>query len=166
MPERTLVLMRHAKSDWSVAASDRDRPLKARGRRQAAEAGRWLGEHVPGIELVVTSPATRARTTWDIAGASYGGRPRVATDERAYSFDDTALLEVLHELGDDVTSVLLVGHNPALDDLVARLTGEYVDMVTSALAVLRFDDAWSRLAAGTCRLVATGRPPVAQSRLQ
>jgi phosphohistidine phosphatase len=159
MAERTLVLMRHAKSDWSVDASDRERPITARGRRQAAEAGRWLAGHVPGLELVLSSPATRARTTWDVAGASYAAAPRLEVDDRAYTFDDHELLAVLHEIGDDVTTAMLVGHNPALDDLVARLAGERVDMVTSSLAVLRFRGPWSELGPGACDVVAAGRPP-------
>lgn len=159
MAERTLVLMRHAKSDWSVDASDRERPITPRGRRQAAEAGGWLARHLPGIELVVTSPATRARTTWDVAGASYAAAPRVEVDERAYAFGDHELLAVLHEIDDDITTAMLVGHNPALDDLVARLTGKRVDMVTSSLAVLTFPGPWSGLAPGDCDLVAAGRPP-------
>lgn len=159
MVERTLVLMRHAKSDWSVAASDRERPITARGRRQAAEAGRWLAGHLRGLELVVTSPATRARTTWDVAGAAYAGAPRVEVDERAYTFDDAGLREVLGEIDDRVTAALLVGHNPALDDLVARLSGERVDMVTSSLAVLRLRGSWADLGPGVCDLVTWGRPP-------
>ena len=159
MTEHTLVLMRHAKSDWSVPASDRDRPLTGRGRRQAAEAGAWLATYLPGIELVITSPATRARVAWDLAGAAYGGSPRVEADDRAHTFDDDDLLEVLRDVDDSIGTVLLVGHNPALDELLVRLTGERVAMVTSSLAVLRFDHPWTRLGPGTCRLVAAGRPP-------
>ena len=162
MAERTLVLMRHAKSDWSVAASDRERPITPRGRRQAAEAGRWLAGHLPGLELVVTSPATRARAALDLALASYPASsvaPRVEVDERAYTFDDHELLAVLTEIDDDVTTAMLVGHNPALDDLVARLSGEHVDMVTSSLAVLACRGSWSGLGPHSCGLVAAGRPP-------
>lgn len=163
MAEHTLVLMRHAKSDWSVPASDRERPITSRGRRQAAEAGRWLARHLPGLELVVTSPATRARTTLDLVLAAYQssstGGPRAAVDERAYTFDHQALLAVLREIEDPLTTAMLVGHNPALDDLVVRLTGEHVEMVTASLAVLRFHGTWSGLGPGDCDLLDAGRPP-------
>jgi phosphohistidine phosphatase SixA len=61
MDERTLILLRHAKSDWSVEKADIDRPLAKRGRRQAPEVGRWLAAHIDSISLAVVSPAARAR---------------------------------------------------------------------------------------------------------
>lgn len=156
MPKRTLVLMRHAKSDWSGGETDLERPIAARGRRQAKEAGRWLDEHLADLDLVVTSPAKRARSTWKVAGGECRHRPIVETDERIYTLD---LLAVLRDIDDDISSTLLVGHNPGLDELVARLSGERVDMVTSSLAVLRFSGRWRDLAEGSCRLEAFGRPP-------
>ena len=69
MPERTLILLRHAKSDWSGMEADIRRPLAQRGRRQAPEAGRWLGANVDNIDLVVLSPATRAQQTWELVAA-------------------------------------------------------------------------------------------------
>src|SRR6478735_578713 len=65
---RTLVLLRHAKSDWSTGEPDPRRPLAGRGRRQAPEAGRWLAANLDAIDLAVVSPATRARQTWELAG--------------------------------------------------------------------------------------------------
>ena len=159
MAKRTLVLMRHAKSDWSGDEPDLERPLAARGKRQAKEAGRWLDEHLPDLDFVVTSPAKRARSTWKMAGGECRHRPVVDTDERIYTLEDGDLLAVLREIDDDISSALLVGHNPGLDELVARLTGERVDMVTSALAVLRFSGRWRDLGKGAAQLEAFGRPP-------
>ncbi|UUZ59377.1 SixA phosphatase family protein [Nocardioides sp. B-3] len=151
--------MRHAKSDWSGDEPDLLRPIGARGRRQAAEAGRWLSSHLPALDVVVTSPAKRARSTWKVAGAAYSGKPVVDTDERIYTMDDADLLAVLREIDDDISSTLMVGHNPGLDELVARLTGEQVDMVTSSLAVMRLRGRWRDLAKGSCVLENFGRPP-------
>ncbi len=159
MPKRTLVLMRHAKSDWSGNESDLSRPIAPRGERQAAEAGRWLDTHLPGLELVVTSPAKRARSTWKVAGAECRHRPVVDTDERIYTSRDRDLLDLLRDIDDDISSALLVGHNPGLDELVTRLTGQRVDMVTSALAVMGFSGPWRDLDNGACQLEAFGRPP-------
>ena len=156
---RTLVLMRHAKSDWSGDEPDLERPIAARGRRQAAEAAAWLSGHLTGLDLVVTSPARRARTTWKVAGGTCRHTPIVSTDERIYTMEDSDLLAVLRDIDDGIGCALVVGHNPGLDELVARLSGERVDMVTSALAVLRFGGRWRDLATGTCRLEAFGRPP-------
>lgn len=159
MPTRTLVLMRHAKSDWSGDEPDLERPISARGKRQAKEAGRWLDEHLDTLDFVVTSPAKRARSTWSAAGGECGHRPIVETDERIYSSGDRDLLAVLRDIGVDISSALMVGHNPGLDELVIRLTGERVEMVTSSLAVLSFSGAWRELAQGSCQLEAFGRPP-------
>jgi phosphohistidine phosphatase len=162
MPKRTLVLMRHAKSDWSGDETDLERPIAARGRRQAKEAGQWLDEHLADLDFVVTSPAKRARSTWQVAGGECRHRPIVETDERIYRLEDRDLLAVLRDIDDDISSTLLVGHNPGLDELVARLSGERVDMVTSSLAVLRFSGRWRDLAKGSCQLEAFGRPPASR----
>ena len=69
MSERTLILLRHAKSDWSGNEADVDRPLSKRGLRQAPHAGRWLAHSISSIDLAVVSPATRARSTWELASA-------------------------------------------------------------------------------------------------
>lgn len=159
MPKRTLVLMRHAKSDWSGDQPDLERPIARRGRRQAAEAGQWLESHLADLDLVVTSPAERARSTWQVAGASCRHRPIIDTDERIYTMEHGDLLAVLRDIDDGISSALLVGHNPGLDELVARLTGERVDMVTSSLAVMHFSGGWRGLSRGSCVLEAFGRPP-------
>jgi phosphohistidine phosphatase len=156
---RTLVLMRHAKSDWSGDEPDLDRPIGSRGKRQARESGRWLAEHLPGLDFVITSPAKRARSTWKAAAKAYGDPRWIDTDERIYTLDERDLLTVLREIDDDVASTLLIGHNPGLDELVTRLTGEQVDMVTSSLAVMTFEGDWSDLSTRSCRLIAHGRPP-------
>src|SRR5262245_27476278 len=98
MPERTLVIVRHAKSDWSGNEPDIDRPLAKRGRRQAPEAGAWLAEHVDRIDLAVVSPAARARQTWELAAAELASPPRVVVDDRVYAASSAELLRVVHDL--------------------------------------------------------------------
>ena len=159
MSKRTLVLMRHAKSDWSGVESDLERPIATRGRRQAKEAGRWLGEHLDELDLVVTSPAKRARSTWKVAGGECRHQPVVDTDARIYTLAGDDLVTVLRDIDDGISSALLVGHNPGLDEVVTWLSGERVEMVTSSLAVLRFGGRWRDLARGSCHLEAFGRPP-------
>lgn len=150
---RTLVVLRHGKSDWSVPAGDAERPLAERGRRQAAEAGRWLAEHGPALDLAVVSPARRARETWERASSRLDAAPPLRVDEDAYTFDGAGLEQLVRALGpEDV--VVLVSHNPAVEELVETLTGEWVAMPTSCLAVVELDG-WK----GRGRLVAHGRPP-------
>lgn len=153
----TLVLVRHAKSDWSALAADRDRPLAPRGRRQAPETGTWLAAHGPRSELAVVSPARRARETWELVAAQLDGPPREVIEPAAYTFDGDELLAVVRELPEDVSVVTLVGHNPAMEELVEALTGRGVRMPTSALAVVELD-AWSDAGDGGARLSVAGRP--------
>ena len=156
---RTLILMRHAKSDWSGGEPDHDRPLAARGRRQAPEAGRWLAAHVDRIDLAVVSSAERARSTWSLASAELAVAPPVRLDEAAYGASGHALLRLVRELPDDLTTVVLVGHNPGLEDLVSALTGAWVAMPTSALALVTVSGPWAGAGPTSARLEASGRPP-------
>ena len=157
--QRTLVLLRHAKSDWSGIEADIRRPLAARGRRQAPEAGRWLDTHVDGIDLAVLSPATRARQTWDLVAAQLHQPPPTRVDDRVYAASARELLAVVRRLPDDTATVVLVGHNPGIEDLVSFLTGEWTPMPTSALAVITVSGSWATAGHHAAVLRASGRPP-------
>jgi phosphohistidine phosphatase len=156
---RILILLRHAKSDWSGDETDLDRPLAKRGRRQAPEAGRWLADHMGGIDLAVVSPATRARQTWDLVSAELSTAPPTRFEDRAYAASASALLDIVRTLPDDATRVVLVGHNPGLEDLASTLTGRLLSMPTSALAVVALTRGWSRAGTFEADLLAFGRPP-------
>jgi phosphohistidine phosphatase len=157
--ERTLILLRHAKSDWSGDEADIARPLARRGRRQAPDAGKWLASNLDNIDLAVVSPATRARSTWDLVSAELAVPPRTRIDDRVYAASDHELLAVLQELPDDVGTVALVGHNPGIEDLASRLTGAWTSMPTSALAVITVSGSWSSAGHRPAVLRAAGRPP-------
>jgi phosphohistidine phosphatase len=158
VPEHTLILLRHGKSDWSTGDADRRRPLADRGRRQAAEAGRWLAG-IEGIDLAVVSTAERARSTWGLASAELATSPPVRFEERAYAASYGALLGLVRELPDDLGTVVLVGHNPGIEDLVSTLTGTVVPMPTSAVAVLTLPGPWSEAGPSSATLRTSGRPP-------
>lgn len=155
----TLILVRHGKSDWSGRHADVDRPLAARGRRQAPQTGRWLAGHVAGIDLAVTSPALRARSTWDLVAAELPRAPEVVVDERIYSWLGEDLLEVVRALPERARVVALVGHNPGLEELVGRLTGREARLPTSAVAVIALPGVWAGAGAGDATLETAGRPP-------
>jgi len=159
MSERTLILLRHAKSDWSEDEVDIVRPLAKRGRRQAPDAGRWLDANIGGIDLAVVSPANRARSTWDLVSAELEVSPRTRIDDRLYAASDMDLLGVVREMSDNVDTAVLVGHNPGIEDLVSHLTGECVAMPTSALAVIAVTGSWSTAGNSSAALRASGRPP-------
>lgn len=154
---RILVVLRHAKSDWTGGEPDRERPLAARGRRQAPEAGAWLAGNLPDLDLAVVSPARRAAETWELVSAELAAPPPVRVDERVYAASAEDLHAVVGGLPDETGRVVLVGHNPGLEDLVEELAGRWERMPTAALAVLGWAGGWD--AAPTATLLAAGRPP-------
>jgi phosphohistidine phosphatase len=159
MTERTVVLLRHAKSDWSQGASDLSRPLGRRGRRQASQAARWLADNLATVDLAVVSPARRARSTWELASAPLGSAIPTRLDDRVYAASVNDLLDIVRRLPEPLETVVLVGHNPGLHELVARLTGVDVPMPTSALAVVEVSGPWSGAGHSPTVLRASGRPP-------
>jgi phosphohistidine phosphatase len=156
----TLVLIRHAKSDWSANVPDIHRPLAPRGKRQAPESGAWLAAHV-AIDRAVVSPAHRARATWDLVAEQYESAPSTHYEDRAYTFDGHALLELVRRFDDEDETVALVGHNPAMEELVHLLTDEWHPMPTACVAVIDLPGSWRDAASGGT-LRAHGRPPVNQ----
>lgn len=153
----TLVVIRHAKSDWSVPAADRDRPLNKRGRRQAPATGRWLAENGPALDLAVVSVAARTRHTWELVAEELAADVDVRESEDAYTFDGRDLLEVVRHLPTSTQAVALVSHNPAVEELIETLSEEWVPMPTSALAVVELED-WAGAGDGTATVLAAGRP--------
>lgn len=118
--ERTLVLVRHAKSAWPDGVADWERPLAPRGRSDAPRMGRWIQRNVGQIELVVLSPAVRVAQTWDLLGAevSHGD---VTTDSRVYQAWGSHLLDVVRELPESVQVALVLGHEPGVSELALTL---------------------------------------------
>jgi phosphohistidine phosphatase len=141
---KTLVLVRHAKSAWGdPTLADHDRPLNERGRRDAPEMGRRIRERgiVPGA--ILSSTAVRARTTAEAIAEELGVVPGTLTlDERLYGSSPDTILDVIAGLDDELTTVLVVAHDPGMSDLAYRLSGEIEHMPTCAVAEFRFA-AWS-----------------------
>ena len=156
---RTLVVLRHAKSDWSGGQADLERPLARRGLRQAPEAGRWLASNLESIDLALVSPARRTQSTWDLVAAELDRPPPARVDDRLYAATARGLVAVLRELTDNLGTVALVGHNPTVEDLVENLTGEVIEMPTSAIAVIDLAGSWATAGAEQATLRTSGRPP-------
>ena len=129
----SVILLRHAKSDWNAGATDDlDRPLADRGRWAAAAVGVFLAEagHVPN--LVLCSPAARARETLDLAMAAGDWNcPTETADELYYGTVDDMVALACQRL---VPVVMLVGHEPTMSSVLEHLTGADLRMPTAALA--------------------------------
>ncbi|MGZ4602269.1 MAG: SixA phosphatase family protein [Kineosporiaceae bacterium] len=154
---RRLVVVRHAKSDWPAGVADHDRPVARRGGRDAGAVGRWLSEHDSRPDLVWCSTARRTRETWERVLAELGSSPEVRFDDRVYAASVDSLLAVLRETPSKTRCVLLLGHNPGVQDLVLTLAERGSDDVralaaakfpTSGLAVLDVEGRWDDLAPG------------------
>ena len=131
---RTLFLLRHAKSSWSdPALADQDRPLAPRGRRAAQRMARYLLASGVRPELVWCSSARRARDTLDAVLPAIGEDAEVHVTDQVYDSGADDLLELLRGIEDRVTSVMIVGHNPALQDLAVQLSGAGDDAALSLL---------------------------------
>ncbi|MBS1675619.1 MAG: histidine phosphatase family protein [Actinobacteria bacterium] len=155
---KTLLLARHAKSDWDLAGlRDHDRPLNARGLRDAPAMARRLLDEGVGVQRIVSSTATRARRTADEYAAAFG--LAVREEPALYAAHDRTILAIAGALPDDVEVAMLVGHNPGMADAVAELTGSFVEFPTCAVAECTLDiGSWSELIEGSGRLLRLRTP--------
>lgn len=167
---KTLALFRHAKSDWSDArARDFDRPLNARGRRGAAAMGAHICATRRRFDRIVASPAVRVAETIEVASAAYGRSFPVEWDRRIYLASSATLCDLLRDMPGDPASVLMVGHNPGLEDLVFDLVPDDGTCPLRAVVEAKFPTAtyavlecaierWADLDLGCARLVELTRP--------
>jgi phosphohistidine phosphatase len=159
---RELLILRHAKSDWDGdALSDFARPLAKRGKKDAPRVGAWMYREGLVPDLVVSSPAERARETTHAVckGLDYK-RKAVVWDQAIYEATVADLLGALARLPANAKTVLLVGHNPGLEELLVHLVGDDLDdlddgklLPTAALARLEMPDDWSNLTPGCAQLI-------------
>ena len=166
----SLMLLRHAKSSWAdTGQADLDRPLNERGKRSAVAMGRYMASNGLVPQLVLCSPARRARETWGFVAGELKAFPAVLVAAEIYDFGDgKALMECLRHKAGAAQSVLLVGHNPSIGELAQKLIGMGSGKLrerleerypTAALAVISFDLAnWGSLATGSGTLLRFVRP--------
>ena len=130
---RTLILLRHAKSDYPTGVHDADRPLASRGERDARAAGLWLRAAFPLVDEVVLSPARRAQQTWQhIADMVEAGTVRV--DDRIYADWGSLLPDVVAGLDPRARTAMIVGHNPGMEEFALRLSGDGASAAHERLA--------------------------------
>jgi len=167
---KTLGLFRHAKSDWSDArARDFDRPLNARGRKGARLMGEYVRDHDYRFERVIASPAVRVAETIEEATKAFGRSFPVEWDRRIYLASSATLLDLVRGIEGDPASVLMVGHNPGLEDLIFDLVPDdgssplrdevEIKFPTATFAVLEIPvDKWADVVERSAKLTTMVRP--------
>ena len=157
---RTLLLLRHAKSDYPTGVADHERPLAPRGEREASLAGDWLRANAPAVDAVLCSTATRTRQTL--------ARTRIDAPvdylDRLYDATPGTVIEEINRVAPDVETLLVIGHEPTMSSLALGLASvdgsnstaaERISakFPTSAIAVLRTGEPWDKLTLSGATLV-------------
>lgn len=158
-----LMLLRHAKSAWPEGVPDHDRPLGDRGRKAAPLVGAYMERKgmIPGLALVST--ARRARETWVLVKDNLPPPIPARETRDIYEVAAPAILTAIRAVDPAIGNLLVVGHNPGMEDLAHLIAGSgrqealarmREKFPTAALAVFEFDgSSWEDLASGGCRLV-------------
>lgn len=157
---RTLLILRHGKSEWGAEyGSDFERPLAKRGRKAAKFMGGYIAKQGYGPRLVVSSPANRALSTAKLVQKELDD-VELQQDERVYMADHEDLYDVLEGVPDNLECVLVVGHNPGLEDLVADLCGsDDAFLRTCSLAVIKLGKcSWDNVASASGKLAGLFHP--------
>ena len=157
---KTLYILRHAKSRWDDhTLSDFERPLNTRGQKAAPFIGSLMKERGLTPEVIVASPALRAKQTAELVREAAGIEPRISFNERIYEASVGTLVSVVSEFDNDRGSAMLVGRNPGAEGLIYYLTGEIAPMPTAALAVIDLAIGnWGETDGGCGTLVQVIRP--------
>jgi phosphohistidine phosphatase len=146
---KTLLLMRHAKSDHHVGLPDHDRPLNDRGKRDAPAMGWRMKEEEIQPDWIVSSTAARAKATAQLFAEANGYYPDIVYERKLYMAGVEEYLEVIHGLPEEAACVLIVSHNPGTEQMVDYLGGVRREMPTAAICVLEYDvSRWVELSKG------------------
>jgi phosphohistidine phosphatase len=164
---KSLTLLRHAKSTWDdPVARDFDRPLNRRGRKAARTIGREMRAQGLEYDVVIASPAVRVIETLADVSEGYGSPIEPAYDKRVYLASPATLLELIQTVDDSALRLLVVGHNPGLEQLVSLLAKDgdlkreaAVKYPTATLAEIALPaDRWAEVAEGSGDLIRFIRP--------
>ena len=140
---KKIYIMRHAKSDWDNDLGDFDRPLNKRGEKAAPLMGEWLLQKYGKPDLILASPAKRAKQTAVAVAKACGYSKDLVWDHHIYLASSRQIITVITNIPNHFESVLLIGHNPTLGDIVLQAYykkyGQGVDMPTGAVGVFEVD---------------------------
>ncbi|MCA9951024.1 MAG: histidine phosphatase family protein [Anaerolineales bacterium] len=158
---KTLLILRHAKSSWdNMYLSDFERPLSKRGKDDAPRMGEVLRREELVPDLIISSAAKRAVATAQLAARACEYENEITFTRDFYHADPDSYIEVLSEVDDEVASVMVVGHNPGIEELVEQISGVWERMPTAALAQIQLPiERWGDLTFDTSgELITVWRP--------
>lgn len=160
MTIKHLFLLRHAKSSWDdPSLDDFDRPLNDRGKKAAPLMGRIMRERDVQPDLILCSTAKRTKQTAKLVAESAKLKSPIVFTDEIYEASTEALLDIIKAQEASVESILMIGHNPGLSELLMELTGEYEHFPTAALAKVALEvDKWKSIKGGAGQLKWILRP--------
>jgi phosphohistidine phosphatase len=157
---KTLFVLRHAKSNWdNPDLADFERPLNSRGLDAARFIGELIYERNLNPQVIISSPAKRAKQTAVLVKELAEISKPIEFDERIYEASPLALFNLIREFDEKRESILIIGHNPGFENLVRMLTGETISMPTASLAKINLNtEKWSDIETGEGELEFLIRP--------
>lgn len=157
---KQLFLLRHAKSSWdNPNLSDFDRPLNDRGQKAAPKMGKAIVEKQVIPDIILCSPAKRTLETARLVIESSKLKTDITFEKRIYDASTRTLLEILKAQDSEISTILLIGHNPGMSDLLTKLTGESEHFPTAALAKIQLKiQTWKGIKDGAGKLSWILRP--------
>ncbi|HIQ40432.1 MAG TPA: histidine phosphatase family protein [Sulfurivirga caldicuralii] len=158
MPDRLreLLIIRHAKSDWSdETLADIDRPLAEKGKKQACKMGHWLAAQDLVPQRILVSPAVRTQQTLARLTRHWPHKPEALEIPDLYNATTDTLTHLLRQQPDELTRIAIIGHNPGLETLLSWLTGDetLARLSTCAIAQLLIPGRWEELRPREAKLV-------------
>lgn len=145
---KIISLLRHAKSSWDdIVPKDFDRPLNGKGKKAAQIMGTWMAREKITFDKIIASPAIRVIETVDGVEAGYGQKLNPMWERKIYLASSATLMDVIRESGGDADHVLMIGHNPSMEDLALNLVSE--SERDNAETSLMLDELYQKYPTGT-----------------
>ncbi|MCF6364972.1 MAG: histidine phosphatase family protein [Bacteroidales bacterium] len=150
---KKLLIMRHAKSDWSDGSvRDFDRPLNNRGKSAAPLIGKEIKKRGLTPDLIISSPALRAKMTAEAVAENSGYKKDIIWNESFYFGYTSEILQAIKDVDESKKSIMIFGHNPTWSSITEILSGKFVSMKTADVAILEYKGKWQNIKDKSCKL--------------
>ena len=148
---KSIIIFRHGKSDWDATYDrDHDRPLSKRGSKAAIKMGRYLDKINQVPDQVLSSSATRAKNTAELAIKHGNWNSKYSIEPKIYGASSDTLIKLIHLLNNEITSICFVGHEPTCSSFISLCTFHSQRFTTASMAKINFkSDTWNKIEFGT-----------------